>query len=431
MGESEDRSSSARPSPPLQPRRREGKASVHRENDLRSILFMAGGFFLIAFWMHFPGMNPKVYSDLVDTLWPRISAAPGIVPYLDYKLEYPAISAIVLYASSLERNLYAFYLSMSAIILGCLLVTVALVYKLLKERGDNPQRIAYFIVFTPAFIYFSVYSFDWIGAVFMVASIFFAYRRRAVGSGLSIGLAAAARIIPVLLLPVLFLEFKSRKNRLLLLASASGAWLAVNSYFMLTNFAGFLYPYQFQSSFYAEDSWLNLASPYAKELSAALLLFSLALVLYKRRSFSLAEQSLLVMLAFVAVSYKFPPQYLVMLLPLFALTGVGYTEFMVANLLDVTLILWYFTPAFNLGSAVVVTSPVQWVAFARQFVLYLVFARLIARRGKPEAPTLEDETELEREIPIPQRRRLGLSRPWLPPVPWTRWPVRRRARAID
>jgi len=91
---------------------------------------------------------------------------------------------------------------------------------------------------------------------------------------------------------------------------------------------------------------------------------------------------------------------MILLLPLFALTGVGYREFMVANVLNVMLILWWFTPAFNLGNALSVTSPVQLIAYARQFLLYLVFVKLLARGGIRGSLPTEGEVRLEPQIPV-------------------------------
>lgn len=361
---------------------------------------MATMFFLLSFWLHFPGMSPNVYSDIMDTLWQRVLHASGIVPYVSYKLEYPALSAIAVYVSSLWGNMYAFYVSMSLILFACMVGALFVVHKSLRERRLPVQAISYFIIFTPSFIYFSIYSFDWMGAVFMMASIYFAYKRRAVDSGLFLGLAAAARIIPIVCLPFLLLEFKKGRSRLQLLASAGVSWLAVNLYFMATNLQGFLYPYEFQAGFGVEDSWLGLASPYSKELSLLLLGAALGLIIYQRKRFNLYEQTLLAMLAFVICSFKFPPQYLILLLPLFALTGVNYREFMVANMLNVMLILWYFTPAFGLGSALSVASPVQWIAYARQFLLFVVFVKLLVGGSKTGATPIEAEARLEPDTPV-------------------------------
>ncbi len=370
------------------------------DEGLSLLVFMASTFFLMSFWLHFPGMNPNVYSDLMDILWPRILHSPGIVPYVSYNLEYPAISAAVLYVSSVWRNVYAFYLSISAILFGCMLGALYLVYRALKEREEPTQRIAYFVVFTPSFIYFSIYSFDWIGAFFMVAAVYFGYKRRALKSGVSIGLATAARVIPIVCLPFLFFEFKGRRNRTLLLLSAGGAWLAANLYFILAGFKGFLYPYQYQAGFYAEDSWLGLFSPYSRDVSALLLGVALGLVLYRRRKFNIFQQTLLAMLAFVVFSYKFPPQYMILLLPLFALTGVSYREFMLVNILDVTLILWYFTPLFNLGAPLALGGPVQWVGYLRQYVLFLVFAKMMLGGAKKGQKPIESRVTLEEKVPI-------------------------------
>ena len=375
-------------------------AALSQSQGFRHLALTAATFFLVSFWLHFPGMYANVYSDLMDTLWQRIIHATGIIPYVSYKLEYPGVSAAVLYASSLWGDMYAFYLSMSLILFACMLGTLFIVHRSLRERGQPVQAIAYFIVFTPSFIYFSIYSFDWIGAVLMVASIYLAYKRRAFRSGVFIGLAAAARIIPIVCLPFILLEFKSKKNRLLLLGSAGAAWLAANTYFILTDLPGFLYPYQFQAGMGVEDSWLGLASPFAKELSIVTLGAALGLILLWRERFNLFQQTLLAMLAFVICSFKFPPQYMILLLPLFALTGVGYREFMIANVLNVVLILWWFTPAFNLGNALSVSSPVQLIAYGRQFLLYLVFVRLLARGRKAGVLPVEGEVQLEPQIPV-------------------------------
>ncbi len=365
------------------------------------ILFVATVFFLMSFWMHFPGMSGNVYSDLMDTLWQRILNAPGIVPYVSYKLEYPAVSAIVLYLASIPRKMLAFYFSMSAILFASMSGAIYVVYKLLRERGEKVQAISYFIVLTPCFVYFSIYSFDWIAAAFMVGSIYFAYHKRPVESGLLVGLATAARVIPIIILPFLLLEMKRRKNRTALLGSAAASWLAVNAYFILFDFQGFLYPYQFQAGYSVEDSWLGLAGPYAREASVLLFGAFLVVLLLERKRFNLFQQSLLVTLAFVLTSFKFPPQYMILLLPLFALTAVSYVEFMIANILDVVILLWYFTPAFSLGDPLLVTSPVQWVAYLRQFVLLVVFLKLFLRGGVRVVSKGEGDVPLEQRIPIP------------------------------
>jgi hypothetical protein len=364
------------------------------------LAFIATIFFSISFLIHFPGMGGNVYSDLMDTLWQRILHADGIIPYLDYKLEYPAISAIVLYVSSLANNMYAFYVSMAAILFASMMGTLYLVYRLLRQRGMPVQAAAYFIVFTPAFIYYSIYSFDWIACVFMVGSIYFAFNGRIMESGVFMGLAVAARVIPIVILPFLVLGVKKHKQRALLLACTGASWLAVNAYFMVTNFQGFLYPYQFQAGYSVEDSWLAVLSPYSKEVSVLLFGAAMALILAKRRRFDIFQQSQLAVLAFMLTSFKFPPQYLVLLLPLFALTGTNYVEFLVANVLNVAFTLMYFTPLFAQGDPLLVTSPVQWVAYVRQLVLLVAFARLMMAPRTTVVNEDDSEVLVDRQVPV-------------------------------
>ena len=79
-------------------------------------------------------------------------------------------------------------------------------------------------------------------------------------------------------------------------------------------------------------------------------------------------------------SFKFPPQYMILLLPFFAINRINYTLFMAANMLNVLIILWWFTPAFNLGNPLLVSSPVQWAAIARQIVLIPIFLSFFGSR---------------------------------------------------
>jgi hypothetical protein len=364
--------------PPAPPKNFSPQPIVGIKEGLALLVFMAGIMFMMSFWLHWPTMSPNIYSDLMDAFYPRITSAPGIIPYVNYNLEYPVISGYVLWVSSVwGRNLYAFYITISSIIFACVLGSIYIAYRALKERGEPIQRIMYFLIFTPVFIFYSIYNFDWIGAVFMVAAVYFGYKHQAVKSGVSMGLAIAARIIPIVCLPFIFFELKGRKDKARLLVATALAWLAVNIYFMVVDFQGWLYPYTFQAGFYDEDSWLGLFPADSKDISIVLLGISLGVILYKRKSLNLYQQSLLAMLAFVVFDYKFPPQYLIMLLPLFAITGVGYAEFMVANILDMMIILWYFTGIFSFGNAIATSSPVQWISYLRQYALFLVYLKVL------------------------------------------------------
>jgi hypothetical protein len=140
-----------------------------------------------------------------------------------------------------------------------------------------------------------------------------------------------------------------------------------------------MYPYIFQGELPVESSWMGIFGrfpSFRQLLSIGLLLELIVLIFFWKRRFSAVEGSLLAMISFMLTTYKFPPQYMIMLNPLFGLNKINYVIFMIANMLNVMIILWIFTPAFNAGNFLLITSPIQWLAIARQVVLIPLFISL-------------------------------------------------------
>ncbi len=352
----------------------------------KHIIIAAITFFLLSFWLHFPNLSPNNYSDVVS-IWCRDGVRDGMVPYVNYDLEYPVVTGLAVYISSLWHDLYAYYYTMNIIVFALILLSTIVLYKILKISNRPYQKINYYMIFTPTFIFFSIYSFDWIGISLLLFSMYFSYTHRAHLSGLFMGLAVAARIIPIVCLPFFLREFKSWRERIMLLVTAAAAWVAPNAYFMITNFKGFLYPYTFQGQWGVEDSWLLVFGQFfdgRQTLSLILLVSLLALIFFYHRRFSIKEASLLALLAFVLASFKFPPQYMILLLPFFVINRTNYTLFMTANMLNLLIILFWFTPSLSLGSPLLISSPVQWVAIARQIILLVIFISFFRSRTKAE-----------------------------------------------
>lgn len=337
--------------------------------NFRQVAIAATAFFLVGFWIHYPNVLPSYYSDLI-ALWQE-KAFSGGIPYVNYELEYPALSGILIYVSSVWRNVLLYYDILGLVTYLCMILSLYLVYKMLCASNQSINKINYFIIFTPTFLFFSTYSFDWLGVSLLLLSIWFAYNKKRSYSGLFMGLSVAARIIPIICLPFILREFSAWRDRVIILYAAASTWLICNIFFIIANFKGFLYPYVFQATYSAEDSWLQLI-PYNTNI-ISLLLFALCMILvwYRRNQFSLLEISFLALLGFVLTSFKFPPQYMILLLPFFALNKTDYFLFMVADVLNVMIILWmYAYLGFNFG------PKVQWVAIIRQVVLLPVFANL-------------------------------------------------------
>lgn len=336
----------------------------------------AAALFFLSFLLHYPFPFASRSTDLIP-LWYRTQSSGHPVPYVDYAFEYPALSGGLFYLATLASTVYGFYYAITLILYAFMMVGLYAVYKVLRLSGKPINRINQFVILTPSFVLFSIYSFDWIGASLLILAVYFASTRRAFPSGLFLGLSVAARLIPIVCLPFVALEIKGAKQRVMLLGACTGAWLATNLYFMIVNFQGFLYSYVFQAQYSSEDSWLQiiyLLSPTLSKIVSALLLVSLlALILFWRNKFTLPEACMLALLAFVLVSYKFPPQYMIILIPFFALNRVRYRLSITTNTLNVLIFLLWILPTSIFGEPTQITSPVQWVAILRQLTLLPIF----------------------------------------------------------
>ncbi len=346
---------------------------IEENRELVILLAPATIFFILSFWLHFPELVPKNYTDIVDELWGREGVRSGGIPYIDYELEYPALSGIVVYFSSLTGSLLSYYASISIMTYLCMLGSLYLTYRIGKARGIDNYRISLFAIFTPSFIYFSVYSFDWLGAFLLMLSIYFLLAKRVEASGLSMGLAGAARVIPLICLPIMVLYEKDWMSRIKIVAFTVIGWLIPNAYFILRDFQGFLSTYTFQAGMMVEDSWLIIFSNQYQIISAFLLVSLITFIIFKRREKDLISNCWLLLMAFALSSYKFPPQYIIMMVPFFALACQSYLLYISADILNTMIILFWFTPIFNAGNPMSVYSPTQFVAILRQLIIAYIF----------------------------------------------------------
>ncbi len=344
------------------------------------LLVAASAFFLLSYWLHNPKLyNVTLYGDIYPTLWLRIAASSGIVPYFNYFLEYPPLTAILLWIASIWHNLLDYYNTISLVLYASMIAAVTVVYRLLRESKLSTHNVTYYVIFTPSFLLYSIYSFDWLGVSLLLLSLLFTLRKKPLLAGSFMGLSVAARLIPVVCFPFVYKEFKSTRDRSVLISTSFLAWLAPHLYFLWRDWYSIYYAYVFQASYPVEDSWLNIVTALSSlttiHLVSALLLVSALASIYfwRRRRFTLLEASMLAMLAFVLTSYKFPPQYLILLMPLLALNKTDYTLTMTANVLNAMIILLWFTPTFNLGNPHVLSSPIQWISIARQLLLLPIF----------------------------------------------------------
>jgi uncharacterized membrane protein len=188
------------------------------------------------------------YSD-VPHMYRLRGFVEGNVPYLDKgdyeKLEYPVIigavmtgaAAVARTADGVPAQTIRFYDLTVLLLTGCALVTVVALAKL---AGRRPWDAALFAL-APTLLLNATINWDLVAAMFTALAMLAWARRHPALAGALIGIGAATKLYPILLLGPLFL-LCLRAGKLAAfgkaLAAAVAAWAVVNVPVMLAAFDG-------------------------------------------------------------------------------------------------------------------------------------------------------------------------------------------------
>ncbi|WP_171164704.1 glycosyltransferase family 87 protein [Streptomyces sp. I05A-00742] len=316
------------------------------------------------------------YSD-IPHLFAGRGFDQGLIPYLDEiprsagdmdYLEYPVLTGLFMEVAALltpggsskhEAQLYWFVNA------GMLLVcAVVIAYCTARTHRRRPWD-GLLVALAPAFALTATINWD-LFAVALTAGAMLAWSRgRAGTAGLLIGLAAAAKLYPVLLLWPLFLlcwragrwkEFRTS------VSAAVIAWLVVNVPLMLvidgptapirTGWAKF-YTFSQERPVDYGSLWLLVSqrtgdpledvNTYATVLMALGALALGALCLYAPRRPRFAQLVFLVVALFVLTNKVYSPQYVLWLIPLVVLARPKWRDFLIWQTCEVLyfLAIWF------------------------------------------------------------------------------------------
>ncbi|MER2137033.1 MAG: glycosyltransferase 87 family protein, partial [Arthrobacter sp.] len=290
------------------------------------------------------------YSD-----WPALFGArglgEGVYPFISpgSEFEYPVLLGLLagfvawlVPADAASRGLVYFDLN-AVFATVAWIVTVIATMKMANRRPWDAAMVAV----APAMILSMFINWD-IWAVMLAALGMLAFaRNRPVLAGVLIGLGTALKLYPVLILgAVLVLALRTLRLRaaVLTFAATAAAWLAVNVPFMLRDFAGWKYFYEFTRDRGAGNSsvwqaW-NITFPNAAVDAAfisfwAYFLFALAcvgialLALAAPRRPRLAQLVFLIVAAFILTNKVYSPQFVLWLVPLLALARPRWRDFLI------------------------------------------------------------------------------------------------------
>jgi uncharacterized membrane protein len=262
-----------------------------------------------------------------------------LVPYISVNIEYPSLIGIVIYFAS-RFDLVYHMLFHYAIFLVCALISTIYLSKLSEKLKTPHKNLVIFWACSITFLLFSFYNWDIIAVMFSILALFYYKERKDIIATIFVGLGCATKLYPVLfLLPVLL----NRKfiDWLKIFAIFITTFVLVNIYFVLKNFQGWFYFYQFNNarSPNLDSIWGIIYRLFPKfsissiNLTTLILLASSYFILcifFRKKDFILLSFAATIL--FILFNKVFSPQYILWLLPFIALYGIPISQFMLLEL---------------------------------------------------------------------------------------------------
>ncbi len=300
--------------------------------------------------------NRLCYSDIAalygDTYRDR-GLAEDRVPYVDGENEYPVLTGLAMWATAVPVDGYPSFFNLSAILLsGAALATAAMLHRLTGRR-------ALLFALAPTLLIYAFVNWDLLAVALAAAATAAFLRQRDGPAGVLIGLGAATKLYPALLLiPFALARLREdRRNRVAVLGlTAVGTWALVNVPFALIDFERWSEFFRFNAIRPADwDSLWYIAGRHLGFVWDAAVVNGLAL-----GTFLLAAAGLWftagrrlpasrvwtfgfpLLIAFLLTSKVYSPQYGLWLLPWFALALPDLRWFVAFQLADIAVFVTRF-----------------------------------------------------------------------------------------
>ena len=265
------------------------------------------------------------YSDL-SALYVSRGLDTNTWPYAsdDNSVEYPVITAMVMYGTSFVAKSPASYFNVNIFFLVLLfLATVIIVRKIRPE-------FAYLSAIAPAMIASLFINWDLWGIATMMLAIYWFDRKQYLHSALILALSISTKFLPIfLLIPIAFILWRDTKLKELVkyVGVVAVTWLAINAPFALTTPTGWWRFFKLNLERGADwgSVWLALQQlglnlTNLNYLSILLLLIgltSIAIFLFElKHTPTLASVAFIVMAAVMVASKVYSPQFVLWLTPL-------------------------------------------------------------------------------------------------------------------
>lgn len=212
-----------------------------------------------ASWVDSIQYTTGCYSDAVP-FWGLRGVAAGQIPYVQARMEYPVLTGLLIWAEGMAtRTIWGQAATAAHFLFVVSAVNAALAYLILRMMAragvDRPRLFAW--AAAPPLILYLGHNWDLLAVAFAVAAMLAARRGGAVDGAALAALGGAAKLFPVLLLPLLGLGALFPKmrvtigRRLAAAATLAGAafvcWVAVNTPMAWVDFHNWSEFYRFSS----------------------------------------------------------------------------------------------------------------------------------------------------------------------------------------
>ena len=265
------------------------------------------------------------YSDL-----PALFEARGLStnqwPFAsdDNSVEYPVITAMVMYVTSFAANSPVGYFNINIFFLILLFIATVLIVRKIRPE------FAYLVPVAPAMIASLFINWDLWAIATMMLAIYWFDRKQFLYSALLLGVSISTKFLPIfLLIPIVFIFWRENKIKeaVKYVAITFGIWLAINLPFAVTTPTGWWRFYKLNldrgpdwGSLWLALQQLGINFTNLNYLSILLLLIAIttiAILLFEiKYTPSLASVAFFVIASVMLASKVYSPQYVLWLTPL-------------------------------------------------------------------------------------------------------------------
>lgn len=393
-------------------------------------MFLFGGYLLKAQCVgHFDRSYKNLcYNDVQPLYGLRLFSDSGGVPHKtfpyihgslvngelrDGAIEYPVLTGMFMWASSLPVQDADGWFRLSALLLAPFAVLIA--YLLTQMSG----RRALLWAAAPALVLYAFHNWDLLVVTASVTGFWLWWKRKFGWAGLLFGIGAALKMYPILFLAPLVLDrlhAGDRKNAIVGGGAGIGGVLAANLPFMLWNWQGWLATYAFHKQrgpnfdtiwYLGWPNWMpdrvNLVSGGLTVLFFLGCLVAGVALARGRRRFPFLQVCAALLATFLLWNKVHSPQYTLWLLPFFVLLRVSIGWWVAYALADLSVYVGVFRFFYDYGQGKVdswakdLMTVGVWARAGLLLVLIVVF--------------LTSRSEVEPEDPVPSASFPDLSQP--------------------